>query len=211
MRKQKAIISYSEVKDNDLTEVAELVIAKLTGNADFPNPPVTLADMRAAKDAYALALVKAKDGTKQDTADKNAKRLVLEGMLADNAGYVNERADGNLVMLQGSGLPISKVPEPVGILPAPEKFVVSEGGDPGQVKIEIGVVERATGYIVLYAVNPPPPNDAQWMSKTFSKTSGIITGLTSGTKMVFKAAATSPEANKIGLYNFTEPVEKFVQ
>jgi len=43
------------------------------------------------------------------------------------------------------------------------------------------------------------------------KTSGMIQGLTSGTKYVFKAVATSPEANKIGLYNFTEPVEKFVQ
>jgi len=211
MRKQKAIIDYTGVKDNDLTEVAELVILKMTGNPDFPNPPVTIPDLTIAKSNYASALAIAQDGTKQDTANKNAMRLILEGMLAQIADYVNDVADGNYGMMVGSGFPISKVPEPIGILPAPEKFIVSEGGDPGQVKIEIGGVDRSTGYIVLYAVNPPPANDAQWMSKTFSKTSGIITGLTSGTKMVFKAAATSPEANKIGLYNFCEPVYKIVQ
>jgi hypothetical protein len=32
----------------------------------------------------------------------------------------------------------------------------------------------------------------------------------SGKKYVFKAAATIAEANKISLYNFTDPVEKFV-
>ncbi|MFA7360472.1 MAG: hypothetical protein WC139_05485 [Candidatus Kapaibacterium sp.] len=56
-----------------------------------------------------------------------------------------------------------------------------------------------------------PPPDAQWQSKTFSKASGLITGLHSGKKYIFKSAATSPEANKISLYNFTEPVERFVQ
>ena len=58
-------------------------------------------------------------------------------------------------------------------------------------------------------VEPPP--DAQWQSKAFSKATGLITGLQSGKKYAFKSAATSPEANKIGLYNFTEPIERFVQ
>ena len=59
--------------------------------------------------------------------------------------------------------------------------------------------------------NTPPENDSDWLSKLFSKTTGLITGLKSGHKYILKCAATSPEANKMSLYNFTEPIERFVQ
>lgn len=215
MRKQKAIIDFSKVRDNDLSETAQLIHDRMSGNADFPTPPVDLVDLRTAITEYSAALVKAKDGTKQDTAIKNAKREVLEGMLAENGNYVNLVANSDLVKLEGSGYPLTKLPEPVGILDQPKSFKVSDGPDPGAVSVEIGVVERAEGYIVLYYEvkqdGSEPPPDAQWQSKTFSKASGLITGLQSGKKYMFKSAATSPEANKISLYNFTEPVERFVQ
>ena len=211
MRKQKAIIDYSKVKDNDLNELAQLIVDKMTGNPDFLTPTPTLIVVQASVTDYSGALVKSKDGTKQDTADKNAKRLILEENLAELADYVNDTAKGELVMLEGSGFPLTKIPEPVGILLPPEPFEVSEGENPGEVKIKINVDKKATDYIVLFAQDPPPANDAEWQSKTFSKATGLITGLESGKKYVFKAAATSAEANEVGLYNFTEPVEKYVQ
>jgi len=215
MRKQKAIIDFGKVKDNDLPEVAQLTHDKLNGNPDFPALPVLLPALKSAISDYSTALVKCKDGTKQDTAIKNAKRKILEGMLADNGNYINLIADGDLVMLEGSGYPISKVPEPIGILEQPKSFKVTDGIDPGSVSIENSIVEKSTGYIVLYyeikAGAAPPVNDSEWQSKLFSKTTGLITGLKSGSKYMFKAAATSPEANKISLYNFTEPIERFVQ
>ncbi len=215
MKKQKAIIDFTRVRDNDLTETATLIHEKLNANPDFPTPSPTLPVFLTAIEDYSNALVKAKDGTKQDTADKNAKRKILEGMMADLGNYVNTIADGDLVKLEGSGFPLSKVPAPVGVLEQPSIFRVGEGIDPGTVKIEIGLVPRATGYIVLYyevrSDGTVPGSDAEWQSKLFSKTTGLITGLKSGKKYVFKSAATSPEANTINLYNFTEPVEKFVQ
>ena len=215
MKKQKAIIDFSRVRDNDLTEAATLIHEKLNANPDFPTPSPTLPVFLTAIDDYSAALVKAKDGTKQDTADKNAKRKILEGMMADLGNYVNTIADGDLVKLEGSGFPLTKVPAPIGILEQPSLFRVGEGIDPGTVKIEMGLVPRATGYIVLYyevrSDGSVPGSDSEWQSKLFSKTTGLITGLKSGKKYVFKSAATSPEANSINLYNFTEPVEKFVQ
>jgi hypothetical protein len=213
MRIQKAIINYSYVRDNDLTEVSQLIINKLTGNTYFLNPPVTLIIVQTATDDYSTALVQAKDGTKADTADKNAKRLILEGYLSQLADYVNDTAKGDLVMLESSGCPLSKPPEPIGILPAPESFKVSEGDDPGEAKIEFDVVDRASGYLVLYRVveGIEVPPDAEWQRKHLSKATGMITGLPSGAKCEFKAAATSPEADEIEQYNFTEPIEKYIQ
>ena len=214
MRIQKAIINYSYVRDNDLTEVSQLIINKLTGNTYFLNPPVTLIIVQTATDDYSTALVQAKDGTKADTADKNAKRKILEGYLSQLADYVNDTAKGDLVMLEGSGCPLSKVPEPIGILPAPESFKVSEGDDPGEAKIEFDVVDRASGYVVLYRVveeGIDTPPDAEWQRKSLNKATGLITGMQSGKKYEFKAAARSAEADEIEQYNFTEPVQKYIQ
>jgi len=215
MKKQKAIIDFTRFRDNDLPEIATLIHNKLASSPDFPDLPVIPDELLIGINEYSTALVNSKDGTKQDTAIKNAKREVLEGMLAMNGNYVNLVADGDLVKLEGSGYPLTKLPEPVGILDQPKSFKVSDGLDPGSVSIEIGVVEKATGYIVLYYEvktdgSEPPPNSL-WQSKAFSKTSGLIAGLNSGKKYTFKASATSPEANEINLYNFTEPIERFVQ
>ena len=215
MKKQKAIISFAHVKDNDLTEYSQLIHDKLTANPHFPTPTPTLILLQTGITDYSKALIKSKDGTKQDTADKNAKRLVLEGYLSTLGNYVNLTADGDLVMLEGSGFPLTKIPEPVGILLPPKSFEVTEGENPGSVNIEISPMEKAEGYIVLYfplgADGIAPANNSEWHSKIFSKATGIITGLTSGIKYIFKAASTSTEANAINLYNFTEPVEKFIQ
>jgi hypothetical protein len=215
MKKQKAVIDFTRVKDNDLTETSMLVHKKLSANPDFPTPSPTLTVFLAAIEDYSTALVKAKDGTKQDTADKNAKRKILEEMLADLGNYVNITADGDLVKLEGSGFPLTKIPEPVGILEQPKSFKVTDGIEPGSVTVENSVVAKATGYIVLYYEVKTdgiiPANDSEWQSKVFSKASGLITGLKSGKKYVFKSAATSSEANAINLYNFCEPIERFVQ
>ena len=214
MRKQRAIISYAHVKDNDLTEVGQLIVDRLTGNTNFPNPTPTLIVVQASITDYSMALVKSKDGSKQDTADKNAKRKILEQNLSELANYVNTTAKGNLVMLESSGCPLTKIPEPIGILPAPESFDVSEGEDPGEAKIDIKVVPRASGYLVLYRVveeGVGPPPDAEWQRKSLNKATGLITGLPSGKKCEFKAAARSAEADEIEQYNFTEPIQKYIQ
>ena len=214
MRIQKAKIDYTDIRDNDLTEVSQLIVDKMTANPHFPTPIPTLIVVQTSITDYSTALVKCKDGTKQDTADKNAKREILEGNLAQLADYVNDTAKGDLVMLEGSGCPLTKQPEPIGILPTPESFDVSEGEDPGEVKIKIKTVDRASGYLVLYRVveeGVGVPPDAEWQRKTLSKATGIITGLPSGKKCEFKAAARSAEADVLEQYNFTEPVEKYVQ
>jgi hypothetical protein len=207
MRTQKALINFSKTKDNDLSNTAQNIVNKMSLNPYFTDPQPPLATLQDAINAYTTALVKAKDGSKEDTANKNACRLTLESTLFSLGNYVNLIAETDLVKLDSSGFPVSKVPEPIGILPAPS-LTVGYGKNPGELTIDIDVVPKASGYIVLYSQSPAPAENTEWYQILLSTSKGMLIHLTSGTKYVIKAAAISSEANKLGQYNFSEPVEK---
>lgn len=210
MRKPKAIVNFAKVKENDLVESAQRILNKMAKNAHFKTPIPALEVIQKALSDYSAALVNCMDGTKEDTAFKNAKRLVLDTYLSTLGGYVNIIADGDLVKLDSSGFQISKQPEHIGILDAPAYLHVEYGKNSGEVNIDMGIVAKATDYVVLYAISPAPSSDAEYYSQLFSKSKGTIKGLESGKKYVFKAAATSAESNKMNSYNFTSIVEKLV-
>lgn len=211
MKKQKAKIDFTRFKDSELVETARIIVTKMSDNPDFPAPFPTLKVVHDATEDYYEALLKCYDGTKHDTSMKKAKRSILCAHLAHLGNYVNYIADGKLAKLDASGFPLSKIPTPVGILHAPDYICVTDGGNPGSVWVDIGIVRKSTGYIVLYALCPAPEENKDWHSKLFSKSSGLMLGLESGKKYAFKAAATSTRANKIGSYHFTQPVERFIQ
>lgn len=211
MRKQKTIISYAKINDTEFADLVQHIITRMTKNTDFPTPSPTLAVIQASYKAFIDALAKAKEGSKQDTANKNEKRSELEVNLSNLGNYVNAVANGNIVKLDGSGFPISKLPENIGILPAPDYIHVTDGDNHGELNVEICPVAKALSYTVLYAESPAPENDMDWYNKTFSKSKGTIVGLARGKKYIVKVAATSSEANKLGYYNFSQPVERITQ
>ena len=75
---------------------------------------------------------------------------------------------------------------------------------------EVSMLQAWREYLVLYSPTQAPADDAEWYFTLFSSTKGTLSHLKSGTKYVFKVTATSPEANKMNTYNFSNPVEKFV-
>jgi len=211
MRKLKAIINFKRYSDTEFADLANHIILGMTKNPDFPTPMPALTVIQASYKAFTDAMAKSNGGNKQETADKNAKRIDLELNLANLGNYVNSVSNGDVVKLDGSGFPISKQPEPIGILPPPDYIHVADGDNHGEFNFEIAHVLKATGYVVLIAESPAPEDDAKWQSKTFSKTKGTIVGLARGKKYILKAAATSTEANKLGHYNFSQPVERITQ
>ena len=209
MKTQKALISFAKVKDHEIANVAQNVVNKMTINAHFSQPTPTLISVQQTISTYADALLKAKDGSKQDTAYKNACRLNLENALSILGSYVNLTAEADLVKLESSGFPLSKIPEPIGILAAPT-ITVTYGNNPGEIHIECSVIPNASGYIILYSPVPAPADNNEWYNKQWSSSKGTLTQLKSEIKYEFKAAAMSSEANKMGIYNFSDPVEKMV-
>ncbi|MEI6056508.1 MAG: hypothetical protein WCR55_10675 [Lentisphaerota bacterium] len=211
MKNHKAIISFVKIKDHELGDLAQNIVTKMTGNTAFPKPVPALTVVQTAIKEYADALTKCQDGNKLDTATKNAKRAVLEKHLAHLGNYVNNIAEGDLILLDSTGIPLTKLPEPIGILPAPTNFRVTDGDNPGEVCVQTDKVEKALTYVVVFATVPAPANIEDWHAKTFSSVKNWIAGLESGKKYIFKVAATSREANNYSSYNFSQRIERFVQ
>lgn len=211
MRNHKALTSFAKVKDNDLVEKSNYIVAQMKTNINYPTPTPELQVVETAIAAYQSAYKKSRHGSKEDTAFKNEKRKELQICLSGLGNYVNAAAQGNLVKLESSGFAISKDPEPRGYLPAPSFLNVVEGDNPGEVYTEIYPVPKATGYVMLYSTLPAPEDNDEWRMKTFSMSKNYIVGLKSGARYAFKAAACSPEADKAGIYNFTPKVEKYIQ
>lgn len=212
MRPQKAKISFKAVKDAELTELCQHIVDEMTlGVAFFPTPVPALATVQAAIDDYENKLTDAIDGSKAEKTAKKLARKVLEGLMNDLGNYVNFTAGDDLNILTKSAFPLSKVPGPVGVLPPPASFKITFGDNPGEMKFSMSTVPKASGYLVIYTQEPAPADEKLWQAQPSSQRSGMITGLESNKKYTFKAAATSPESNKSGNYNYTEPVSKLVQ
>ena len=44
--KKKVITSFTKIKDNDLVEVSQTIVSKMTSNTNFQNPPLTIQFLR---------------------------------------------------------------------------------------------------------------------------------------------------------------------
>src|SRR5438105_967815 len=77
----KVSFGFGRLSDTELDNFAEGVVKALTGNAAFPTPPVTLANLQAAKDDLSAKMAAAQTGGPADTAAKNNSRQALITML----------------------------------------------------------------------------------------------------------------------------------
>jgi hypothetical protein len=104
-------LGFAELNDPALDDFASNVAAKLTANASlFTGLPVTVAALTAAQSAFHISLSTAKGAGKVATADKNTKRATLQGLLRQDALFIqgipnltvdNARLSGYQVIVSG--------------------------------------------------------------------------------------------------------------
>lgn len=94
---------FARLPDAELGNYTQNIITKLTGNASFPKPLVSVADLAKVLDTFTTALAAAAQGGKLATAAKNAAREDLLGALRQEAAYVQSLANDDLPMLLSSG------------------------------------------------------------------------------------------------------------
>lgn len=180
--------STNKYGDEALAVFAQHVIASLTGNKTFPTPDPTLAVVNTAQTVFSAAVAKAVDGTKQDTADKNAKREALVVLLQQLADYVQRISKGEDVSILSSGFDIHKRHEPVGPLPVPNNFKVQVGANKGSIQVSCDAVTNANFYEFEYTESPASVVSA-WIKKTCTKKQLLIEDLESGKEYSFRVAA----------------------
>jgi hypothetical protein len=125
-----------------------VVLLGLTNNtAIYPAPLPTVADTQAALDKFSAAVAATADGGPSATSNKNNLRLILVGLLRQQASYVGVACKGDMTNLLLSGFPVQKpTRSPVGILPAPQNLTVTHGALSGSLVANVNPVFGAATY-----------------------------------------------------------------
>jgi hypothetical protein len=69
----KVSLSFGKFSDTELDNFAQSVVDSLTGNATFPSPPVTPANLQTAKDDFTDKMSAAQSGGPAATADRKLR------------------------------------------------------------------------------------------------------------------------------------------
>jgi hypothetical protein len=205
MKKLKINTGFSKFTDAELDVKADEIITKMTGNVNFTNPIPALADVNLAKTAYSSSLVKAANGNTNDTATKNQKRSLLEGVLGRLGLYVQLTANENEDALFSSGFDLQKAKEFVGVLAKPENLRATPGKNIGGIKLVVNSIPGADSYLFEYTETPVTEKSV-WQIIPSSKASLNIDGLISGKQYAFRV--TGVGANPITV--FSDVVTSFI-
>lgn len=192
MKKVKIITSFGKYNDANLEQKAELILNSLENNSFFTTPTPPLTELRTAVEAFDLAIIKAKEGGKTEQLERENKRKELLALLDKLALYVQFEGDGNDVALASSGFSLSKTPQPVGILPKPQRFTVTPK-TPGIIILSLKAIYGAKSYQYEYRKK----GDEVWLIKTETKPKLLISNLESGTEYEFKVTGIGTNPQRI--------------
>lgn len=185
--------SFKRLKDDALDKKALLIINSLTGNPNFTNPHPSLTEIANSRIAYIDALASAKVGGKQETAYKKQCRNNLETQLNSLGLYINLNCKNDEVVATSSGFDIKKIGKPIGILPKPSNFSLSNGPIKGSLIANIDKIAGAKTYI-FEITEVPVTKESIWVKQLSSTKKMLFTGLVSGTEYAIKAAGVGKES-----------------
>lgn len=197
--------STGKFSDEGLATKAQVIHDEMNGNTHYPAPNPTLDELQTAINDFKLAIVKSKNGSKEDTAEKNDKRQIVVDLLHRLSYYVQATSLDDETIILSSGFDINKLPGTVGILPKPDNFKVVIGGNRGSIELSCDSVDHANFYEYMYT-KAPVAVTSSWTTRSATKRKLLIEGLTSGQQYVFKMAAGGSDPNRI----WTDEIASFI-
>jgi hypothetical protein len=166
-------------------------------------PPVDPADLNKAKDDLLAAIEAAAQGGPTQTADKNKKRKVVNGMLDKLAHFVQIHCNNDLKTLLSSGFTaVARGAKSQLAVPHVNRV---KNGIAGQLIVQSHSVRNAASYEVRKATVPPDGQPATWVIVgSFTKARAmVISGLTAGTTYAFCVRAVG---GSTGYSDWSDPV-----
>lgn len=154
-------LSLSRLSVLALLALLRNVVAKMTGNANFTTPAVTLAAMTTQADTLEAAIEAATDGSKQSRILRNNEVATAQAMLRTQADYVRMISAGDKAKLQSSGYDLVKDREPVGLPGTPIIRFARMTGKKGQVELRWTAQPGADSYHVRMT-DKDPLIEANW-------------------------------------------------
>jgi hypothetical protein len=127
MAQLRVSLGFAKLPDKELDNFAKSVKDQMTGNAAFPTPPVTLANLETARSDFEQKIADAAVGGPPDTAAKNNQRQILLGMLRQVAAYVQMTSNNDMATLLSSGFQSASTNRTQSPLEQPTELVISNG------------------------------------------------------------------------------------
>src|SRR5579862_2407772 len=149
----KAVTGFSKLLPNNLVSFANSIVAKLTGNANFPNLPVDLSGFATAIGVLASAIVSAMDGGKAAKAVRDKQRKLVIQDLNLLAVYCQNNCNDDPAIFATSGFTVKSPTKTAGKPVAVPSFkYLDYGPNSGQLVVAVKAVAGARVYFVRYAV-----------------------------------------------------------
>ena len=170
--------------------IGEKVLAGMSGNPAFPDPPVRMEVLEQALDEFSLAIqAQAKGGPLATAIRNNARRKVME-LLSRLARYVEVRSNNELPTLLSSGFPARNRSRAQVQFPKAVILNITRRSS-GQLNLQVRAIPNARCYqVVCTEVGPDgelgPSRDAGLFTNSRSIPIG---GLTPGKVYSFRVRA----------------------
>jgi hypothetical protein len=182
-----AIVFLTRSSDADLVVAINRIIASMTGNAIYPAPAPTLAEVSAAQATYVQA-VNTLDRGRPAQIRRNDARAAVVALVRDLSLYVQHTCQGDLAGLVSSGFSAQRNRHrPLGVLPPPPNLRLSVGKLSGQLRAQCGATRAAGSYQWRYATEQAPT--AWTLSNPTTSSRYTLAGLVPGTSYLVQVRA----------------------
>ncbi len=202
----KVITGFNNYSDPNLDVLGNSAVTDLTANAHFTFVNGELIALTTNQNTYHIKLAAVATGNALAVTEKNIARKDLLASLRIIAIQVNLQADGALLKLQSSGLPLATVPQ-YHAQSAPEGFIV-DNGNSGELYAKVNkspVGDSGTVFAYTLAANTVT-NPEQWTLKPVNSHSITLKNLTPGVEYKVSAAYKGNDEDDLV---WAPPVNKF--
>ena len=128
----RVALNLGKALPEQILALGNTVLKGLTGNVNFPTPPVDLATFKTVLDAYATYIVDAKDGGKKAIAQRDKQGAEVLRMLRALAMYVELNCKEDMTIFLTSGFEARSTTRTPPQLPDQPTIVDLEQGATGQ-------------------------------------------------------------------------------
>ena len=204
VKKLKALLIFAKMSVANLIVFINTILSMMTGNAAFPTPPVTMADLKVANDALTVLAAAAADGGKKAIGEKNKQQSIAVKMLEQLAHYVEAASNDDPVTFQSSGFtPAPSTRAPATALSVPVFGNVNQANT-GQMSVQVKRDPKAISYGLRYAALGAGGTPGQWTTLPMTSTKITVSGLTPGTAYLFQVQA----LGKLGYTDWSDAVTR---
>ena len=194
MKRLIAKLAFNAKSDSEALLFARQVVARMTGNTNFPNATALVTVLTTKADLFDATLQEVSTGTVGTTAAKNAARNVVQQALVLVASHVEDNSGTDLAKFQSSGFEVRKAPvqHQTTVLGQPVDMVFTQqrGGDlhfkfkKAENSVALEMRHRAIG-------------DDAWSDSSFTSGSECtLTGFAAGTQYEVQTRAIGKSKSK---------------